>query len=133
MRAIGEIKRRTPPARVSMSKHRRDRRDVGQMRSASKWIVDQSDVAFFEIERVHDRAHRQRHRAQMHRHVIAHGDRLAARIVDRAGVVAALLDVGRIGGLAQHHAHFLGDRSQQMPEQFELYAFFVVCLGLQCT
>ena len=41
------------------------------------------------------RAHRQRHRAEVHGHVIALRDRLARRVVDRARVVEPLLDVRR--------------------------------------
>ena len=64
-------------------------------------------------------AHRKRHRAQVHRHVIAHRDGFARCVVDRAGIVAPLLDVGRVRGLAQHHAHFFGDRDEQVAEQLE--------------
>src|SRR6266436_1601449 len=56
----------------------------------------------------------------MHGHVIAHGDRLARGIVNRAGIIAPLLDVGRVRGLAQRHPHFFRNRDEEMAEQLEL-------------
>ena len=61
----------------------------------------------------------QRHGAQMHGHVVAHGYGLGSGIVDGAGVVAAFLDVGREGGLAQHDAHFVRDGDEDVAEDFE--------------
>ena len=45
----------------------------------------------------------------MHGHVVAHGDDSSLPVEDCAGVVAALLYVGRERGAAQGSAHLLGD------------------------
>ena len=56
----------------------------------------------------------------MNRHVIAQGDDALVGIEQRAGVIAALLDVGAECGLAQHRAHFVGDRNEEIAEDFEI-------------
>ena len=89
------------------------------MRAAAKRIVQNRDVAGRQIERLRRVLHRERHRAQMHRHVIAHRDGLALGIVNGARIIAALLDVGRVRRFAQHRAHLLGDRDQQVAEQLQ--------------
>ena len=55
----------------------------------------------------------------MHRHVIAHGDDLARGVEHGAGVVAALLDIGRERSAAQRRAHLLGDGVVEVLEDFE--------------
>ena len=55
----------------------------------------------------------------MNRHVIAHGDDLAARVEDGAGVVAPLLNIGRERSAAQRRAHFFGDGVVEVLEYFE--------------
>ena len=55
----------------------------------------------------------------MHRHVIAHCNRIAGCVVHRARIIPSLLDVGRVRGLAQHHAHFFGNRDEEVAEQFQ--------------
>jgi len=119
MRPIREIKRWLRAAR----KHRSHRRDVRQVRASPKRIIHQRHIARPQIERLAYGAHRQRHRSQMYRHVIAHRHRLTARIVDRARIVAPLFDVGRISRLAQDDAHLLRNRSQQMTESSSSIAF----------
>ena len=47
------------------------------MSSAAKRIVQDGNVAGLEPKRFHGMTDRERHGAQMHRHMIAHGDRLA--------------------------------------------------------
>ena len=59
------------------------------------------------------------HGPQMHRHVRRVGNEQAGRIENRAGEVEPLLDVHRIGGVLQRHAHLLGDRHEQIVEHFE--------------
>src|SRR5215813_875023 len=56
----------------------------------------------------------------MHGHVIALRDRLAAGVVDRAGIVEPLLDVGRKAGAPKRHAHFLRHRKKQVLEDLEV-------------
>ena len=46
----------------------------------------------------------------MHRHMIAHGNDPSLRIEDRAGVIAALDDIGRDRGAAKRRAHLFGNR-----------------------
>ncbi len=43
----------------------------------------------------------------MHGHVIAHGNDVAARIKNRAGVIPPLLDIGRKCGATQSRSHLL--------------------------
>ena len=59
------------------------------------------------------------HGAEMHRHVRGVGDQGAVGVEDRAGEVEPLLDVDRIGGVLQRHAHLLGDRHEQVVEHFQ--------------
>ena len=91
MRAIGHEKRRLARA---FREHGGHYSDVRQVRSAAKGIVDHSDVARAELERLPYSAHGERHRAQVHGHVIAHGHGFAAGVVERAGIIAALFDIG---------------------------------------
>ena len=67
------------------------------------------DVAGHEIDGRNRRLHAHRHGAQMHGHVVAHGNHARLAIEDGAGVVAALLDIGRERGAAQGSAHLLGN------------------------
>ena len=55
----------------------------------------------------------------MHRHVRRVGDQRAVGGEHRAGEIEPLLDVDRIGGVLQRHAHLLGDRHEQVVEHFE--------------
>ena len=55
----------------------------------------------------------------MHRHVRRVGDQRGVGGEDRAGEVEPLLDVHRIGGVLQRHAHLLGDRHEQVVEHLE--------------
>src|SRR5438874_698675 len=57
----------------------------------------------------------------MHRHMRRIGNELALGIEERTGEIEALLDVDRIGGLLERHAHLLGDRHEQVVEHFEHY------------
>ena len=55
----------------------------------------------------------------MHRHVRRIGDQRAVGGEHRAGEIEPLLDVDRIGGVLQRHAHLLGDRHEQVVEHFQ--------------
>ena len=55
----------------------------------------------------------------MHRHVRRIGDQRAVGGEHRAGEIEPLLDVHRIGGVLQRHAHLLGDRHEQVVEHFQ--------------
>jgi hypothetical protein len=91
------------------------------MRAAVVGRVDRVDVAGRDAALVlaDDRLDRAIHRAQMHRHMRRVGDQRAFRREHGAGEVEPLLDVHRIGGVLQRHAHLLGDRHEQIVEHFE--------------
>ncbi len=55
----------------------------------------------------------------MHRHVRGVGDQRAVGGEHRAGEIEPLLDVDRVGGVLQRHAHLLGDRHEQVVEHFQ--------------
>ncbi len=55
----------------------------------------------------------------MHRHVRRIGDQRAVGGKHRAGEVEPLLDVDRVGGVLQRHAHLLGDRHEQVVEHLQ--------------
>lgn len=105
--------------RFSREKDGRNGGDVGRMGSALERVVQNGDIAGLQFERLACVIDRQRHRAQVHRHVVAHGNGVSARVIDGTGVVAALLDVRRERRLAEDGAHFLGNRSEQMTEQLQ--------------
>ena len=42
-----------------------------------------------------------------------------SRVEDGAGEIEPLLDVDRIGGVLQRHAHLLGDRHEEVVEDFQ--------------
>ena len=54
-----------------------------------------------------------RHRAEMHRHVIALRDHAPIRVENCARIIASLLDVWREGGAAQRDAHLFRHRSKE--------------------
>ena len=92
MGSRGDVKVRT----FSLTReHTGDGRDIGQMSSAAEWIVQNGDVARFQIERTRGVLDRERHRAQMDGHVIAHGDGFAGCIVDGARIIAPLFNIRR--------------------------------------
>ena len=101
-------------------KTRSNHGDVGQMRAAAEGIVQHGDVAGCERELVNGGAHRHGHGAEMHRHVIAHGECVAIGIEERTGVIATLFDVGGEGGAAERGAHLFGDGVEEMLEDIEL-------------
>ena len=55
----------------------------------------------------------------MDRHVRGVGDEAAVAVEDRAGEVEPLLDVDRVGGVLERHAHLLGDRHEEVVEHLE--------------
>ena len=93
--------------------------DVGQVRTARERIVDHGDVTAAKIQALDCGLHRHRHRAKMHRHVIAHGNDLGVAIEDRAGIIATLADIGRKGAAPQRFADFFGDRVKELAKDFE--------------
>jgi len=55
----------------------------------------------------------------VHRHVRRIGDEVAFGVEDRTGKIQPLLDVDRIAGVGERHAHLLGDRHEEVVEHFE--------------
>jgi hypothetical protein len=111
---------RTPGAGCALAdEDRRDDGDVRQVRAAAEGIVEHGDVAGVQRKLGNRGAHRHGHGAEMHRHVIAHGQGVAGGIEERAGVIATLLDVGRERGAAQGRAHLFGDGVEEMAEDLE--------------
>ena len=55
----------------------------------------------------------------MDRYVCSLGNHVTPRIEERAGEVAPLLNVWRVAGLFENHAHLLGDRSQKVLIDFQ--------------
>ena len=66
-----------------------------------------------------DGAHRLAHRAQVHGDVRRVRDQSGVAVEHRAGEVEPLADVGRDRGAAQHRAHLLGDRHEQVVHDLE--------------
>ena len=101
--------------------HRRAHGDVGQVRAAVVGRVQREHVARVNVAGVeaNDRLDRAVHRAEMHRHMRRVGDQPPVAIEDRAGEVEPLLDVHRIGGVLQRHAHLLGDRHEEVVEDLQ--------------
>src|SRR5690348_17562304 len=56
----------------------------------------------------------------MHWHVIAHGDRFTACIVDCARIIAPLLDIGAERSLAKHGAHFVCNGDEEVSENLQI-------------
>ncbi len=106
---------------LSPVEHRRADGDVRQMRAAVVGGVDGIDVARpdFSLVFADDALDGAIHRAEMHRHVRRVGDQRAVAVKHRAGEIEPLLDVDRIGGVLQRHAHLLGDRHEEIVEHFE--------------
>ena len=90
------------------------------MRAPAKRIIENDDVAGFKGIRAKCFGNGERHRAEMHGHVIPHGDGFGVAVVDGAREVETLFDVGGEGGAAQDDAHLLGNREEDVAEDFEL-------------
>jgi hypothetical protein len=99
--------------------HWHHHRDIGEVGAAAERIIEHDDVARFEFTLIYSSGNRHGHGAQVHWHVIAHGDDLAFRIEDSAGVVAALFDIGGKGSAAQCGSHLFGDGVVEVLEDFE--------------
>jgi hypothetical protein len=115
---------------------RRHHRDVGQMRAAIVRCVERKDVA-------------RRMSPSLSRAMIVSTERsmeprctgmcgaLATSapvgVEHCAGEVEPLLDVHRIGGVLQRHAHLLGDRHEQVVEHFEQHRVGLRCRAPRCA
>ena len=96
--------------------------DVGQMRAAVVGRVEREDVA-----RAACRPRSARMIVSTERSIEprwtgmcgALATSAPSRVEDRAGEIEPLLDVHRIGGVLQRHAHLLGDRHEEVVEHLE--------------
>ena len=122
---VGVVAARGDPEQDASSpvvvEHRRADGDVGQVGAAVVGGVEGEHVAGTDVAGVQadDRLDRAVHRAEMDRHVRRVGDQAAVAVEDGAGEVEPLLDVDRIGGVLQRHAHLLGDRHEEVVEDLE--------------
>jgi hypothetical protein len=87
----------------------RDEGDVRKVGSAPERIVQAGHVPRVKFtEGLQRLGHAHGHGTEMDGHVVAHGDGSPAGIEKGAGVVLALLDVGREGGPLECSPHLLG-------------------------
>ncbi len=102
------------------------------MGAAGEGIVEHGDVAGLEGEGGAGGSDGGRHGAEMHGHVVAHGEDFAGGVVDRAGIIAAFFDVGGKSGAAEGRAHFFGDGVKNIFKDFEALRDRVgsCCLGM---
>ena len=107
--------------RFAFEKNRFHYRDVWDVRTARVRCVEHEGVARLHGSSAFLQNHPNAfaHGAQMHRHVRCVGDEVALWIKNRTGEIEALLDVDRVAGVGQRHAHLLGNRHEQIVENFK--------------
>ena len=108
---------------------RGDHGDVGQVGAAVVGVVEDIDVAAADPAAVALDHHLDglAHGAEVHRHVRGVGDQAAVGVEDRAGEVEPLLDVDRVRGGLQAHAHLFGHRHEQVVEDLQHHRVGRVC------
>ena len=116
MRAARDIEEK-----FSLRKDSGNQSQIGKVCPAFVGIVQDHHVAWADLAIFDRRFDRQWHRTQMHRHVVALCNHVAAVIENRARIVPAFLDVRRKGCPFQRRTHFFGNRVKQAFEDFELY------------
>jgi hypothetical protein len=121
VRVVGEVGR--PADELAFVEDRLGEHDVRQMRAAAGvGVVADEDVAFLEIREIvalGDVADDADQRAEMHRDVHRLAERAALRVEQAGRGVAALLDVGRVGGAHQRLAHLLDDRGERVADHLD--------------
>ncbi len=90
---------------------RRDDGDVGQVGAAGEGVVEDPGHARGVLVLEH-RRNGGGHRAEVHGDVLGLHDHLPVGVEQGGRGVAALLDVGGVRGVDQHHAHLLARRAQ---------------------
>lgn len=110
--------RLSAPARAP-DVNRGDQGDVREVSASAEWIVEHGDVAGMKLQVVHGRLHRHGHGAEVHRHVIAHCDNLAAGIKYRARIISTFLNVGGKSGSPQGCSHFFRNGVVEILENLE--------------
>ena len=109
VRMVGAIRNIEGSLVLPGQKDRQHHGDIRQMRSTGKGIIEDGDVPGRKCNRRDCCLHRHRHGAEMHRHVIAHGDHPRLGIEDGARVVSPFLYVGRESRAPQGCTHLLGN------------------------
>ena len=127
-RARSPRSRRDAPARPRRTRSRpgpggedgSDDCDVWDVGAAVVRVVEDVDVAAADVRVALDHhLDGLAHGAEVDRHVRGVGDQAALGVEDRAGEVQPLLDVDRLRGGLQAHAHLLGDRHEQVVEDLQ--------------
>ncbi|MBS1253340.1 MAG: hypothetical protein MAG451_02389 [Anaerolineales bacterium] len=82
-------------------------------------VIQNDNIPGGEVQGLHGFVDRDGHRAQMHRNVGRLSDHATFCVEEGAREISPFLDVGRVAGAPQHHAHFFGDGGEQVFEDFE--------------
>ena len=114
MRAVGEVEGRAITA-AGRDVQRRHQSEVGKVGASPERVVQQGHLARRERQVGQGRPHRGGHRSEVDRHVIPLRDQAPPGIEQRAGEIATLLDVRRVGAPLQRRPHLLRDRREQVP------------------
>src|SRR3979411_3108721 len=91
-------------------KYRQHQSYVRKMRPSCIGIIQNCDVAFFQVHAIYHCLNRHRHGAKVNRHVVTHRDNSLTAIEESAGIVASLFDVRRDGGAPQRCSHLFSYR-----------------------
>ncbi len=118
MATARDVEQDLAPARVE---HGRHDCDVWEMRAAVVRGIEHEHVARPHLPRflADDRLDRPVHAAEMNRHVRGIGDEIALAVEDRAREIEPLLDIDRLRREPQRLAHLLGNRHEEIVEDFE--------------
>jgi len=100
-------------ARAAVEEHRRDEREVGQVRAAVVGIVQEHGIPGLERRERQRRLDGARHGAEVHGDVRGLRHQPGVRVEHGARVVEPLGDVGRVRGAHERGAHLLGARREQ--------------------
>src|ERR1700688_1972306 len=92
---------------------------VREMRAASKGIVQYGDVSGLQRQGGASGRNGRRHGAQMHRHVVTHGEYLTTGIVNGTGIIPAFFYIWRKCGAPKDGAHFFGDGVEDIFKYFQ--------------
>ena len=103
--------------------HGRHQGDVGQVGAPQVRVVEDNHIAGAEGAGVNadGRIHRRGHSPQVHWHMGGLGNHLALGVEEGAGVVPALLDIGRVGGALEGYPHLFTGGDEQVLENFQAY------------
>ena len=106
---------------VLVHKHRGNQGDVRQVGAAQVGVVQDDHIPGPQCARkgIQRCLHRSGHGPQVNGLVRGLGHHLAGGVKNRAGEVPPLLDVGRICGPEQGHAHLFGHRDEHVLENFQ--------------